>query len=123
MPFDRAGADEESFSDVGVREARAGELCDLPLLRRQFGWVLHVGSLAHRFAGRRQLAPRPLGERLHSDRGQELVGGTQLLSSVDAAVLAAQPLAIQQLCTSQLAAKPRTVEAIDGLEVAVLSRR
>ena len=54
-------------------------------------------ALAHLLAGGQQLAAGALGERLRAHRGEHLVGRAQLLARVDAAVLAAQPLAVEQV--------------------------
>ena len=103
MPLDRARAEEEPAADLGVREPVAGEPGDLPLLGRQL--VARLGRpLADLLAGRRQLAPSALGEGFHADRDEQVVGRSQLLPGVDAAILPPQPLAVEQVRPSQLGA-------------------
>ena len=55
------------------------------------------GAPAHRLAGRGQLAAGALGERLRADAAEHLVRAAELLARVDAPVLAAQPLAVEQV--------------------------
>ena len=50
-------------------------------------------------------------------RRQHLVGGAQLLARVDAPVLAAQPLAVEQMGAGELHADAGTAEAFDRLAV------
>src|SRR5580704_11441911 len=75
VPLDRARADEQLRADLRVRQAVAGQPGDLLLLRREL--VARVGaSLAHLLARREELAAGALGERLHPDRGEQVVGRT-----------------------------------------------
>ena len=73
-------------------------------------------------ARRQQLRARALGERLHADRGELLVGGAQLRARVDAPALAAQPLAIEELRPRELGARPRPAEPLDRLAVQAARR-
>ena len=83
-------------------------------------------AFAHRLAGGRQLAARTLGKSLGSHVAEHLVGAPQLLARIHPSVLAAQPLAVEQVGASELeadagAAKPLdrlTVEVLGGLAVA-----
>ena len=61
---------------------------------------------AHLLAGRLKLLAGALGERLHPDRGQHLVGRAQLVARVDPAILAAQPLPVEQMSAGELGTKP-----------------
>src|SRR5580693_5274399 len=75
VPLDRARTDEQLRADLRVRQAVAGQPGDLLLLRREL--VARVGaSLADLLARREQLAAGALGERLHPDRGEQVVGRT-----------------------------------------------
>ena len=65
------------------------------------------GPLADRPAGRRQLAAGALGKRLHPDRREHLVRVAQLLAGVNAAILATQPLAVEQVSAGKLRPQPR----------------
>jgi hypothetical protein len=75
-------------ADLRVRQAVASEASDLLLLRSEL--VARLGAaLAHLLARRDQLAAGAFGEGLHPDRGEQVVGGAQLLACVDPAALAA----------------------------------
>ena len=76
--------------------------------------------LAHLLARRQQLAPGALGERLHADRGELVVGGAELRARVDPPVLAAQPLAVEQVRAGELRAQPRAAQPLDRLAVQAL---
>src|SRR6267378_6841453 len=117
--LDRARTDEQPGADFRVREAVAGEPGDLSLLSGQLVPGLD-GALADFLASGQELAPGPIGERLHAHRRQHLVGGAQLLAGVYAAALAAQPLAIEQVGAGELHADAGTPEARDRLAVEAL---
>ena len=53
-----------------------------------------VGALARGLARGQELVPGALGKPLGADTAEHLVGGSELLARVDAAVLAAQPFAV-----------------------------
>src|SRR4029077_5473846 len=82
VPFDRARADEQLRADLRVRKALAGEPGDLLLLRRQLP-ARPGAALPRLLARRQQLAAGALGERLHADRVEQVVGGAQLPARVD----------------------------------------
>jgi len=69
--------------------------------------AVSTDAFAHSLAGGDQLDARSLGERLHAGRVQQLVGRTELGTRIDSAVLAAQPLAVEQWCAGELRAKSR----------------
>ena len=121
MPFHRAGADEQLGADLRVGVARDGEPGDVRLLGRKRGGRLDR-ALAHRLAGGRQLVPRAFGECLHAHRGQHVVSGPQLLTGVCAAVLAAQPLAVEQVRAGELGPQLGAAEPADRLPVQTLGR-
>ena len=119
------GADEESGADLGVGQAVPGKPCDLGFLRGQFlagGGGGLGGALAGGFAGGQQLAAGPFGECLHLHRVQHAVGGTQLVPSLRAAALAAQPLAVQQVGAGELGAKLGTAQSVNRLLVQAIGR-
>jgi deferrochelatase/peroxidase EfeB len=64
------------------------------------------GARAHRLAGGGQLAPGPLGERRQAHRVQHLVRRAQLDAGVGAAVVPAQPFAVQQVGAGQIHPDP-----------------
>src|SRR6185437_14721875 len=90
VPFDRARADEQMGADLRVGQAVAGEPGDLLLLRRELAARLGT-ALAYLFTRRQQLAAGALGERLHPDRGEHVMGRTQLFARVGTPALATQP--------------------------------
>src|SRR3954471_2751816 len=117
--LDGAGADEQLGADLGVGVAVAGQACDLDLLGRQ-----HVaglgGDTARRLAGGQQLAAGARGELVGAHAVEALVGGAQLLAGVGAAVLAAQPFAVEELAAGELDRGAAAFEPLDRLLVAGL---
>ena len=103
MPLHRARTEEQPRTDLRVRKPVAGQMGDLPLLRGQIIARLNR-PLAHRLAGRPRLAAGALGERLHADRYELVVRGAELGPRVDPAMLASQPLAIEQVRAGELGA-------------------
>src|SRR6476659_9316000 len=114
--LDRARADEELCGDLPVGASLRCEARDLRLLWRQLVERLH-GSLAGALASRLELGPRALGERNHSEVGEELVGGTQLPACILAPALTSQPLAVQQMRPGEVHAKARRLQAVDRLAI------
>jgi len=94
----RSGAEEEPRADLRIRQAIAGKPRDLEFLRGQILARLD-GSLAHFLARGLKLVACALGESLHANRGELVVGGAELGTRVDPAMLAAQPLAEEQVRT------------------------
>ena len=73
----------------------------------------------HLLAGGLKLLAGALGERLHADRRQHLVGRAQLVARVDPAVLAAQPLPVEQMSARELGPKRGPCQSLDGAAGAV----
>ena len=71
-------------------------------------------------AGRLQLDPRALGERLRPEAGEEVVGGAQLLARVHAPAFASQPLAVEQVGAGEVDRHARSSEPLGRLYVEVL---
>ena len=88
VPLDRARADEQLGADLRVRQALAGEPGDLLLLRREPPARARV-AFARLLACRQQLAAGAIGECLHADLVEQMVGAAQLLARVDAPALPA----------------------------------
>src|SRR4051812_17236556 len=114
--LDRARADEELGADLGVGVPVAGHRRDLAFLGRE-GVARCARSRGHGRAGGEELATAALCERLRPGAGERVVRRFELLASVDAAALAAQPLAVEQAGAGQLDAHPRAPEALDRLAV------
>ena len=75
---------------------------DLRLLRGELAACVGC-ALARRLAGGEQLARGALGERLGAHRREQLVRGAQRLARVDPPVLAAQPLAVEEMRAGEIA--------------------
>src|SRR4051794_2523794 len=73
VPLDRANADEKLRSDLRIRQDVPRETGDLLLLRSQLAARLDA-ALAHLSSGSDELPACPLGERLHADRREHVVG-------------------------------------------------
>ena len=84
----------------------AGEPGDLRLLRREVVARLRRCACATVSPVASELAAGALGERLGADAAEHLVGGAQLLARVHAPVLAAQPLAVEQLGAGEVDGDP-----------------
>ena len=78
------------------------------------------GPLAHLLAGRRQLAARALGERLHPDRSELSCAARSCTRASTPALLAAQPLAIEQMRAGELRTQPGARQSLDRLAVQAL---
>jgi hypothetical protein len=63
-------------------------------------------ALADLLPGSDQFPAGALGERLHPDRGEQVVGGAQLLARVDASTLAAQPFAVARPSSGRTWVRP-----------------
>src|SRR3954467_9132164 len=73
MPLDRANTDEKLRSDLRIRQDVPRETGDLLLLRSQLAARLDA-ALAHLPSGSDELPACALGERLHADRREHVVG-------------------------------------------------
>src|SRR3954454_15352811 len=96
VPFDRARAEEELRADLRVRPAVASPSRDEVFLGRQLVARL-VDALAHLRAGGQQLVAGAMGESIRAHRDQHVVRGAQLYAGIDAALLAAEPLAVEEV--------------------------
>src|SRR5258705_13208561 len=66
-------------------------------------------------AGRLELDPRALGEGVHPEVHEELIRGSELVSRVDPASFATEPLSVNQVRTGQVEPKRRGLEPLDRL--------
>src|SRR4051812_6693789 len=73
MPLDRANTDEKLRSDLRIRQDVPRETGDLLLLRSQLAARLDT-VLAYLPSGSDELPACALGERLHADRREHVVG-------------------------------------------------
>jgi hypothetical protein len=121
VPLHRARAEEELGPDLRVRLPAGGQARDLGLLRGQLVERLDR-ALTHGLAGGQQLAPGALGERLHADVREHHVRDSQLLTGVDATVLAPQPLAVQEVRAGQRGTDLDARQPFDRLLVEPLGR-
>src|SRR6476659_5468739 len=119
MPLDRAWAEEQPRSDLGVRQPVTREPRDLPLLRSEIVARLRPAP-THARAGGQQLAPCALGEPLDPHLGEHSVRRAQLLTRIHASTLAAQPLAVEQMRSPEVDAQPRATQVVDRLPVEAL---
>src|SRR4051794_4171919 len=119
MPLDRPRAEEELRPDLRVRQPIGSKQRDLPLLRGQLVAGLD-GPPPHLLAGGLKLPPGSLGQRLHADRGQHLVGRAQLVARIDPAVLPAQPLPVEQMSAGELGTKRGPCQPLDGFAMQTL---
>jgi hypothetical protein len=115
-------AEEELLANLWVGEAVAGQASDLCFLRRELIACIR-GALAHRLAGGQQFALCALGERLRTHCVERRVGRFELLARIDAAMLTAKPLTVDQLRASVVDDNARTPELVDRLPVEVLRFR
>ena len=114
VPLDGAGAEEEAGADLRVREPVAGELGDLTLLCGQVV-TCRDGPLAQLLARCQQLTAGAFGEGIHAHRRELVVGGVELGARVAPAILAAKPLAVEQVSAGELGAHPCSAEMLDGV--------
>ena len=64
--------------------------------------------------------PGAFGERLHPDRRELLIRGAELRAGVDAAILASQPLAVEQVRACELRAQSGAAQPLDSLSIQAL---
>src|SRR5262249_60606810 len=96
VPFNRTWAQEQLRADLRVREPVPGEAGDLFLLRGQL--IAGLGTaLAHLLARGDELPAGPLGVRRVAHSVEHDMREAELLAGIDAAVLAAQPLAVDEM--------------------------
>src|SRR5216683_6600142 len=115
--FDGARAHEQLGSDLGVGQALAGQPGDLSFAGSELGGDVG-GAVADPLAGGPQLARGSFGEPIGSHPSEHLVRGAQLLAGVDAATLATQPLAVEQIGAGELDPEAGAAEPVDRLAVA-----
>src|SRR3954452_7917734 len=114
MPLDGTRAEEEPRTDLRIRQALTGKRSDLSLLRGQVVARLAL-TPARLLASRLKLSACAIGESLHTDRPELVVGGTELDTRVDTAILAAQPLPVEQMSPGELRTQPGAAQPLDRL--------
>lgn len=116
MVLDGARADEQLGADLRVRLPVARHPSDLRLLRRQ-DIAGFNGSLGRGLAGGHQLAAGALGKPLTAEGAEYFVGGPELLTRVDAPVLATQPFAVKEPRPGEVNHATAVLEPLDRLLV------
>src|SRR4051794_40523419 len=119
MPLDSARAEEEAGAHLPLRHALTRQRRDLSLLRGQAVARLDR-TLAHLLASHLKLSACAIGESLHPDRHELVVGGTELDTRVDPAMLAAQPLPVEQMSPGEVGTPPGPRESLDRLAMQAL---
>ena len=119
MPLHGARTEEESRTDLRVRQSIASEPRNLPLLRSQLIACLG-GPRAHPLARGQQLTLGALGKRLHPDGHEQLVCSAELLAGVLTPTVAAQPLPVEEMRACVVGPESRAPQAVDGLAVRTL---
>src|SRR6266516_2627905 len=122
MPFDGSRAEEEPRTDLRIGQPIAGQPRDLPLLGGQIV-ARFDRPLAYLLARRLKLLTCALGECLHPDRGQDLVGRAELPARIDPAILAAQPLAVEEVRAGEFRTEPGAPQPLDRLAIQLVSGR
>src|SRR5262249_19154781 len=112
----RAGADEQLCADLRVGQTLFGEPSDVCFLGREHGAGV-VGPLTRSLTGGQELVAGALGEPLGPDAAEHLVGGSELLTCVDAPVFATQPFAVQEPGAGKVHDTTATREPLDRLAV------
>src|SRR4051812_23285753 len=107
------------LADGGVREAVAGQSGNLGLLRGQLLAALDP-AFADALARRPELAFGARGERLGADAREQVERGAQVLAGVEAAPLAPQPLAVEEVGPRELHAHAGALQPLDRLLVEAL---
>ena len=122
MPLDGPRAEEQLRTDLVVRPPVAREARDLDLLGREL--VDRLGCPpADRLPGRDELAPRPLGEGVHADLCEEVVGRPELLARIDPPALPAQPLPVEQARPGTFRTQARPIQEVDRVAVELVGGR
>src|SRR3954462_7672641 len=119
MPLHGPRAQEQPRRDLRIRQTLTGQRRDLPLLRGQVVARLDR-TLAHLLASRLKLSACASGESLHPDRCELVVGGMELHTRVDPAVLSAHPLAVEQMSPGELGTKTGPCQSLDRLTMQAL---
>ena len=111
--LDGSGADEHAGADLGIGEPFSGQVGDAALLRGELpGGFCH--PLAHCLSGGQQLPACPFGEASHPHRTQLFVRSPELFAGVCAAVLPAQPFAVEQAGAGVVGPDARAAEEPDS---------
>ena len=122
----RAGADEQLCADLGVGEAVSGQPGDVCLLGCEHAARV-VGAPPRGLARGQELVTGALGKPLGPDVAEHLVGGSELLTRVDAPVLATQPFAVAEPGAGEVddataAREPLDRLAVEGLRILSLAQ-
>jgi hypothetical protein len=72
-------------------------------------------AFADLLAGGEQFPARTLGEGVGADRGEQVVGGVQLVAGVEPPLLATEPLAVEQVGPGKLGPQRCAAQPLDRL--------
>src|SRR5918995_3448742 len=122
----RPGADEQLRADLGVGETISGQPSDVSLLGCEHAARV-VAALPRGLTRGQELVTGALGKPLGADAAEHFVGGSELLTRVDAAVLATQPFAVLEPGAGEMdhataAREPLHRLAVEGLGVSYVAQ-
>ena len=117
--LDGGRADEQLSGDFSIGVSLRHQARNLGLLGRELVECVH-GPFAGTLACRQQLALGAVRERLGARAGERLKRGAQMLSGVEAAAFAAEPLPVKKVSPGELESRTGTGEVIDRLAVQTL---
>ena len=116
MVLHGAGADEQLRADLGVGETISGQPSDMCLLGCEHAARV-VGAPPRGLARGEELVTGAVGKPLGPDAAERFVGGSELLTRVDAAVLATQPFALHEPGTGVVDSAAAAPEPLHRLAV------
>lgn len=122
MRIDGPWADEQLGGDLLRRGTRGDQVGDLQLVRRQ---LVDGGdaSAPSALARRPELALGSSGEPFGADRPQPVERASQPGAGVHAAVLPAEPFAVEQLRPTELGEEPTGREVVQGIAEVIVRGR
>ena len=115
VSFDRARAQEQLRADLSGGGSSGDQSGNVQLMGGE--GIGHLGgSLARVFTSGAQLAGGPLGEGFRTHVREQLVRDSELFACVLTPAFAAQPLAVDEVCTREVRVHPTAAEPLDRLE-------
>src|SRR5205085_10470199 len=114
--LDREGDEEQCRGGLGIGETVCGRSSDVRLLRGEH-FARVVGAATCGLTRGEELVTRPLGKALAPDVAEHFIGGPELLTGIDAAVLATQPFAVDEPCAGEVDHATAAREPLHGRAV------